>query len=170
MILLNIETANSPFIIGLTSGLVASLLASFIIWVFYRLLNDYFIPKYQEAIYNGVKIDGKWKNEIHNPNSKKGAEGFMKLNQSGTKLFGELNLKSIRGGQNPISISYDLKGEIVNDLVFLYGTPKDRHMKSFTAGLFTIVDGGKSLLGSSFGTDNYTSKIFAREGIHWIRD
>ncbi len=94
----------------------------------------------------------------------------MKLKQSGTKISGELNLKSIRPEQVDLTITYNLTGYIINDLVFIYGTPKDRHMKSFTSGLFKIIDGGRGLSGSSFGTDNFTSEIFARDEINWIRE
>lgn len=170
MILLAMNTESNPFIIGLTSGLVSSILASIIIWFFYKIIKGYLIPKYKEAIYNGIEIDGKWENEIRNPESGRGAEGFMELQQSGTKLYGELVLKHTRENQNDRNIIYKLNGEIINDLVFLHGIPKDRQKKSFSAGLFTIMDGGKSLHGCSFGTDNYTSQIFTRDNIVWHRE
>ncbi len=55
----NLDTIANPYTIGIVSGLVASLLASFLIWIFYRFFNDFLLPKYQEMIYKGVMINGK---------------------------------------------------------------------------------------------------------------
>lgn len=161
---------SENFVTALTSGLISSIFATFFIWVLYKFFNGVVVPYYQETVYQGVIIEGKWRNEINNPNSKRGAEGTLELRQKGGKVHGELILKNVREGQKDFTIIYSIEGEIRNNLVFLYGKPKNRKKFSFVSGLFIIKNGGNVLLGASLGTDNYTGEIFASQNVEWFRE
>lgn len=166
---ITIDWLSDNFFVAVLSGFFSSIFATIFIWFFYSFLKSYIIPRYQATVYQGVLIDGKWINEIKNPDSNKGTEGTLILSQNGAKLLGTLSLKNIRPDSPTFIISYEIEGEVRNNQVFLWGKPRDRHKMSFVAGLFKIKNGGNLLLGCSVGTDNYDGEIFSHTDVSWKR-
>jgi hypothetical protein len=140
------ERATFEIVIGVFSGVVSSAVVFIIAWVTKQVL----IPKYQDIVYQGVKIGGKWRSEL--PVEARGAgkinvENFLDLKQSGHNISGTNTKVDTFEGNRTRSEVFDVTGEIKDR--FFIGTVKSHKgdRLAATAFVFEVKGDGRVMEG-----------------------
>jgi len=158
---------EDPIKLGIISGFIASVLATIFIWFFYSFFEKVILVNYQTMVYKGPVLTGTWHNSALIRDGRE-TEAIIVIKQKGTKIKGELVMKNINK-DSKYTLIYSMHGQVLGNLVHLYGCPSDRKYVGFTTGLFQITEGGNKLSGGSVGQDNFESHVFNLENIEWIR-
>jgi hypothetical protein len=136
-------TATVAYLLFL--GIVSSLSAIFLNWVFYRFRVDTVIPWYQKQLYRGVLIDGQWKGKRNDGDTEYGFT--IRLIQSGHQVSGIFTAENRRDSERNTTKSFRLVGEISNSCVLLRYAPAEPHIYGTGAFLLQVFDGGRVLKG-----------------------
>ena len=125
------------FILGIISGLVASLL----VWLFAKVL----LPYLQDKIYGGLCIDGNWTIYETRGGTEKDV-GSLALRQSGYRLKGTSRRTQTRQGDKS-DRRFKYKGRVAGDQVTLLF--EDARGRDFDAGtyVFRVQNDGVTMVG-----------------------
>lgn len=158
---------EDSIILGIISGFIASLLATIFIWFFYSFFEKVILVNYQILNYKGPILNGTWQNSALVRDGRR-TEATMVLRQKGTKILGEMVMQNINKDVK-FTLIYSMSGQVIGNIVHLFGNPTDRKNVGFTTGLFQITEGGNKLIGGAIGQDNFDSNVFNLENIEWKR-
>lgn len=168
------ETLNStngalvdPWLIGLLSGVVSSVIASIFIWVCFILWEKAIIPKIEEFSYKGTNLSSTWKNTLQTEENRF-ADGTMVIEQKGHRIKGELTVTSKKDSEQH-TVIYKIEGHVRDNYVEIHATAADRKYLSMSSGIFLIKNVGKVLHGAAVVTDNFSAEILAQKDIIWYR-
>ena len=130
---------------GFAVGVVSSLAASLLAWLFFRLIKDSLLPWYQRRVYRGVIVAGCWRGARTDSSA---VYGFvLDLEQNGHRLAGRFTAENAKPDGSHTKKAFDLVGEITNNYILLNYTPADQHTYGSGAFLFQIFTAGRVLKG-----------------------
>jgi len=153
--------------VGILSGIIASVLASAILWVMLRFWRDTVLPRYAKLIYRGLNFEDKWEN-ILPPESNEQVTAEMDLIQYGYTLTGTMKLH-IKGPERTDHFDYLISGEVMRDFIKIHTTPVSHKRLTFSCGIFKMLDHGDAMVGSSVYIKNTTSEVDVHQNVKWTR-
>ncbi len=127
-------------VIGIVTGILTTVLLFFV----KQFIQKIAIPWYQELIYQGVDLNGTWKNEYGG--EEKRNKFKLILDQSAHKLKGSLLLTQIEKGKES-SGEFSVEGYLWEGYATLNFRPKNRKTLSYAAALLKVCKGGMALQG-----------------------
>jgi hypothetical protein len=132
----------SNIFLGVLSGVITSV----ILLIAGKFTVKVFIPWYQEIIYKGVDLQGRWTNTSQHDNTVNYTYQ-IDIKQSAHKLNGSAVIT--KSGSNKDYIQdFTLEGETWEGYVTINLRSKNRENLSFVAGLFKVEGRGQILDGS----------------------
>jgi hypothetical protein len=142
--------------ISVFSGILTSFLLALIVIIFKQSL----IPWYQELIYNGIKLNGKWDGGTNTTNAK--IEASIELNQHASNIEGVFLVETIYHDKQvkPYKNQYKISGTIVNNIVKIHYKTASSLRTGTGVGLFEITNGGNKLLGHIVHSEDSSGKSF----------
>lgn len=127
-------------------GVLSGVITSAILFLAGKLMVKVFIPWYQEVIYKGVDLQGRWTNKLKLDNAVIYTYQ-VDIKQSAHKLIGNAVITK-SGSNNDYIQDFTLEGETWEGYVTINLRSKNRESLSFIAGLFKVEGRGQILDGS----------------------
>ena len=157
-------SANSSIILGVVSGLLASLL----IYLGAKVIDKVLLPWYRELIYRGIDISGEWHTRVTHPSGNT-EDSIMHVSQRADKLSCIVTIAKKMSSSNDVQIkTYNFKGELSERFVALVGKNIDRRSLGINATLLEIVGDGKTMKGYGVWYST-TNKAIQSNEIIWTR-
>ncbi len=127
------------------SDLSINLLASLLFVGLGVALSKVALPWYQALVYGGIKVEGKWVNELDD----KGAHYRYEigLNQKGHVLTGNATIIKTMAATGNYVQDFQVTGTVWEGFVILNLQSADQKSLSLATGLFNITDRGARLTG-----------------------
>jgi len=145
-----VASFEQQIVIGITAGIISSLIFTFIVFVISLLWRKAILPTWENMLYKDIRLDGKW-DSIFIGDSKNEDKEIVTLNQVGHRVSGEIFC--VKGPDE--GRKYKFEGTFKNQiLIACYWTTEKRRLDS---GSFTLhlKDNGKKLQGyASYYYDN----------------
>ena len=138
-------SAFESIIIGIISGS----LATAVILLISNFMKDTVLPWYSQLVYKGLKIDGGWKSSITTPSGNlqdmklliKQRANIIEADMTVVKTITATNEKEIK--------QFEMKGEIKDRFLAIYGRNKNPHQLGVNLELLEVVGDGNKLKGKS---------------------
>lgn len=124
-------------------GVLSGVLTSALIFLVRKIYLRVFLPWYEDRLYKGVQLDGKWEGETND------FKFLFELVQNGYRikgLFG-VEVKSSKP-EDQYENLYKIKGHISDNYVVLEYWTMSRKRTGLGSFLLRVQDGGKKLMGS----------------------
>jgi len=126
-------------------GAVSGVMATAFLWINGIVVYHVLIPWYQEKIYDGVSLAGRWTFDCESGGANYSYQ--IDIEQSAHKVSGTAVIAKSNSDDNYIQ-DFKIKGETWEGYLVLNLRSSTNVSLSFVSGLFKIEDRGRSLKGS----------------------
>jgi len=150
-------------------GIVAGILTTVILFGLGQLFNKVFIPWYQDLIYKGLDVSGRWF-ERHNYENLVIQESVITIKQTANRIIGEIILAKKSSSTNAeIEVkAFSFQGEFYNNFLNITCWNKDKKQIGTHNYLMTIEMDGRGMKGMKTYFDIGFQKI-KTDDVHWTR-
>jgi hypothetical protein len=155
-------------------GVVAGAITSTILLVVAKIFSKIILPWYQDLIYKGVDLQGKWVSQKTYPNGIT-YHYTLTLRQNAHRLDGNMTISKMNSSQNPSAgylgdyvQAFTVSGTTWEGFVTLNMTSNDRRSLSFATSLLQVRDRGLSLIGHMAYRSSRIDQVDS-EDIAWSR-
>lgn len=152
---------SNEFQIGITSGIISSILATAIVGFVVLIWRGIIMPRLREMLYSGLDVSGTWYGQGDRTESKKYAkyEASINLDQSADAITGELVVKNITSENEASYSHYQVEGFIRNDNVVLNYFRKTKKETGVGAIVLKVISAGKGMKGNIVFIDSWNQKV-----------
>jgi hypothetical protein len=147
-------------------GVVAGVMTAHLIFLFGLLLSEVVRPWYQDLVYKGVDLRGRWVQEYESNGATYNFETL--LEQNAHDLKGTTTITRFVGGKHDYVQTFDVVGMTWEGFVMLNLRSKERKSLSFATGLFKVKERGKRLVGHLAYRASATDEVESEKG-NWER-
>jgi hypothetical protein len=155
-------SVTKSIILGVVSGIVTSFILALVLRIYTKILK----PWFEELLYKGVDIDGKWATTHVTPSTT--YHLTLHVDQKANKLSGTYYEKCVHGSEET-SAEHSITGTLVNNYIIINFSPISRKIIAPGTMLLKIMDGGSSLHGDILYINELGTDIWYLKGIKFKR-
>lgn len=155
-------------VITIFIGVFTGILTAILIWTFVKLVKNVFIPWYQQTIYRGIDISGRWTSK-HEYLGNVIVDQTIQLEQKGHKIKGTLISKNKIPSKGEDITSFKIVGEIFDNYVDIEYKIEDTKYIGRGSFLLKVKDGGEKLIGGLVAIDRFSTEIITSNKLEWKR-